>query len=181
MKKQTFILKNHNKEKKDINIQANFEIDNKMLILEFTVSGEIKNYIFNKPCIQAREDNLWKESCFELFIAHSNKPSYYELNISPSTNWNFYSFSNYKREMNEEKNISEPFIDSSKMQEAYKLSFEFEFYEEFIEKELIFNLAVILLDTKGIRHFYSIHQREERVDFHDKEYWNLNQPTSSKH
>ena len=174
MKKQTFILENHNKEKKDINIQANFEIVNKTLTLEFTVTGEIKNYIFNEPCIQTREDELWKKTCFELFIAHKNNSAYYELNISPSTNWNFYSFSDYKTAMQEEeKNISEPFIHSSKMRDEYRLSFEFYFYEELIEKELIFNLAVILLDTKGIRHFYSINRREGKVDFHDKECWNL--------
>ncbi|SFV71438.1 hypothetical protein MNB_SV-13-134 [hydrothermal vent metagenome] len=149
MKKETFILKNHDKDKKDIEIQASFEIDNKILTLKYRVIGDIKNYIFNEPSIQERKDELWKESCFELFIANRNNSLYYELNISPSTNWNFYHFSDYKTDMKEEKNISEPFIHSSKMQNEYKLSFEFEFYEELIEKELIFNLAVILLDTKG--------------------------------
>ena len=173
MKKQTFILKNHDKEKKDIKIQASFEINDEILTLEFTVTGEIKSYIFNEPCEQTREDELWKKTCFELFIAHKNTPLYYELNISSSTNWNFYRFSDYKTAMKEEKNVSEPFIHSYKMQDKYRLSFEFDFYEELIEKELIFNLAVILLDTKGVRHFYSINRQEKTVDFHDKAYWNL--------
>ncbi len=173
MKKQTFILKNNDKEKKDIRIQASLEINKKTLTLEFTVLGEIKNYIFNEPCIQARADELWKKTCFELFIAQNNNSSYYELNISPSSNWNFYSFLDYKTNMKEEKNVSKPFIHSSKIRDKYRLSFEFDFYEEFTEKELIFNLAVILLDTKGVRHFYSIHRREEKVDFHDREYWSL--------
>ena len=171
MKKQTFILKNHDKEKKDIKIQASFKIDDKILTLEFTVTGEIKNYIFNEPCEQTRADGLWKQTCFELFIAHNTIPAYYELNISSSTTWNFYRFSDYKTAMQEEKNLSEPFIHISKMQDRYRLSFEFYFYEKLIEKELIFNLAVILLDTKGVRYFYSINRKEENVDFHDKAYW----------
>ena len=52
MKKETFILKKHDKEKKDIQIQASFEIDNKTVTLEFTVTGEINNYIFNEPSKQ---------------------------------------------------------------------------------------------------------------------------------
>ena len=171
MKKETFILKRHNKEKKDINIQASFEIDNKTLTLEFTVTGELKKYIFNKPSKQTRENELWKKSCFELFIAQKSNPAYYELNISPSTNWNFYSFADYKREMKEEENVSEPSIYSSKIDNEYRLSFEFDFYQEIKERELIFNLAVILLDKKGVRHFYSINRKEGNVDFHDKRYW----------
>ena len=173
MKKQTFILKNHDKEKKDIKIQASFEINNKILTLEFTVTGEINNYIFNEPCEQTREDELWKKTCFELFIAQKNSLSYYELNISPSNTWNFYSFSDYKTDMKEETSVSEPSIHSYKIQTQYRLSFEFNFYEKIIEKELIFNLAVILLDAKGLRHFYSINHKEGKVNFHDKEYWNL--------
>lgn len=171
MKKQTFILKNHNQKQEDIEIESSFEIDNKTLRLSFDIKGNIGNYLFDEPCKQTRKDELWKKTCFELFIAHKNRPNYHELNISTSTEWNFYTFSDYKTAMKEEKNLSEPFIHSSKMQNRYRLSVEFDFYEENFKENFTFNLAVILLDKKGIRSFYTIYRKEGKVDFHNKENW----------
>jgi len=173
MKKEIFILKNHNKKQKDIEIKATLSIKNKCIKGHFEIAGELENYLFDKAQKQSRKDELWKRTCFELFLANRDRPNYYELNMSPSNEWNFYHFSDYKQEMKEEKNISEPLVYLSQTPKGYLFSFEFELYTNVVEDNFIFNLAVILLNTKGVRHFYSIHQREEKVDFHDKVYWNL--------
>ncbi len=171
MKKEIFILKNHNEEQKDIEIQANLEIENKILSLEFNIIGDIENYLFDKPSIQKRENELWKRTCFELFIAPKSKSNYNELNISPSSEWNFYHFSNYKIGMKEDKDISKPSIYSSIRKNHYLLSCKFTINNKILEDKLIFNLAVILLDKKGLRHFYSINRKRGVVDFHNREYW----------
>jgi len=173
MKKETFILKNHNNEQEEIEIKATLAIRDKNIKGSFKIAGELENYLFDKPQKQSRKDELWKRTCFELFLANNDKPNYYELNMSPSSEWNFYHFSDYKQEMKEEKNISNPSIHCSKVPKGYLFSFEFELYTNVVEDNFILNLAVILLDRQGIRHFYSIHRRSENVDFHDKAYWNL--------
>ena len=173
MKKEIFILKNHNEKEKDIEIKATLEIKEKKLKGNFEITGEIENYLFDNQQKQSRKNELWKRTCFELFIAKQNDFHYYELNMSPSTEWNFYSFLDYKQEMIEEKSISEPSIQISQTPKGYLFSFNFELYTNVLEDNFMFNLAVILLDTKGVRHFYSIHRRREKVDFHDKVYWSL--------
>jgi hypothetical protein len=173
MKKEIFILKNHNKKQKDIEIKATLAIKNKRIKGCFEITGDIENYLFDKAQKQSRKDELWKRTCFELFLANRDKPNYYELNMSPSSEWNFYHFVDYKKEMKEEKNISEPLVHLSKTPKGYLFSFEFDLYPKFLKDDFTFNLAVILLDTQGVRHFYSIHRKEKRVDFHDKTYWAL--------
>ena len=173
MKKQTYILKNHQEEQTDITIKANFQIQDKNISINFTLTGEINPYIFNPPRLQTRKDELWKESCFELFLAHKNSPNYYELNISPSTEWNFYSFSDYKTDMKPNNYTSTPFITSSKSKNEFRLSFDIELDEKILGDNLIFNLAVILLDKNGTRHFYSINRKDGNVNFHDRRWWNI--------
>jgi len=171
MRQKTFILKNHRKEQKEIEIKASFETTDNTIKASFEITGDISNYIFNHPSRQTRKNELWKETCFELFLAHKNSSEYYEANISPSTEWNFYNFSDYKTDMKEKKDIYAPLISSVKMVDKYSISFEFEFNA--IRSNLSFNLCVILLDKEGIRDFYSIHRKKENVDFHDREYWSL--------
>ena len=41
-------------------------------------------------------DELWKHTCFEMFVRKSlDSSAYYELNVSPSTEWALYTFDDY--------------------------------------------------------------------------------------
>lgn len=44
----------------------------------------------------ARQDDLWKATCLEAFVAIPNDQKYFELNFSPSGAWNCYEFSQYR-------------------------------------------------------------------------------------
>lgn len=47
----------------------------------------------------ARVDGLWRQTCFEAFIARAPLPSYVELNFSPSGAWATYGFSGHRAGM----------------------------------------------------------------------------------
>jgi hypothetical protein len=46
-----------------------------------------------------RRDDLWKQTCLELFIGSDSVSSYFEMNLSPSGSWNFYLFDSYRSGM----------------------------------------------------------------------------------
>jgi len=46
-----------------------------------------------------RRDELWRTTCFEAFVRADGEPGYYELNLSPSGDWNGYRFSGYREGM----------------------------------------------------------------------------------
>jgi hypothetical protein len=46
-----------------------------------------------------RADDLWRHTCFEVFVALPDSDAYVELNFSPSTEWAMYGFVAYRRGM----------------------------------------------------------------------------------
>jgi hypothetical protein len=42
-------------------------------------------------------DELWRHTCFEAFLMGSDRPSYREINLSPSGAWAGYVFQDYRR------------------------------------------------------------------------------------
>lgn len=43
-----------------------------------------------------RADDLWRTTCFELFVRHGEGPAYSEFNFSPSERWAAYQFDAYR-------------------------------------------------------------------------------------
>ncbi len=41
-------------------------------------------------------DELWRHTCFEMFITRKGTPDYLELNFSPSGEWAAYAFARYR-------------------------------------------------------------------------------------
>lgn len=46
-----------------------------------------------------RADELWRHSCFEVFVAGSRSPAYREFNFAPSGEWAAYAFTAYRAGM----------------------------------------------------------------------------------
>lgn len=79
----------------------------KQVQFQFTLSGKDSNDL-NALVIPAfhanaesyqRRDELWKNTCFELFIAPKDTDAYIEMNLSPSGDWNLYGFDSYRSGM----------------------------------------------------------------------------------
>lgn len=45
---------------------------------------------------KARDDDLWRTTCFELFVRGIGTERYTEFNLSPSERWAAYDFSGYR-------------------------------------------------------------------------------------
>lgn len=49
------------------------------------------------PGDEFRKDNVWKKTCFELFLKNPNSNEYYEFNFSTEREWNLYKFEDYRK------------------------------------------------------------------------------------
>ena len=52
-----------------------------------------------------RRDELWTTTCFELFLAEPGAEPYWEVNLSPSGDWNVYRLSGYRQGLTPEPAI----------------------------------------------------------------------------
>jgi hypothetical protein len=81
-----------------IQITGEIERTENRLSIRYAVTGEIDSVFLpalsNSP---TRQDDLWKATCFEFFIAIKDQPQYWEFNMSPSSNWNVYAMDAYRQ------------------------------------------------------------------------------------
>lgn len=54
----------------------------------------------------ARRLQLWQHTCFELLWGPLHHPNYWELNASPSGDWNLFAFDDYRDGMIEEPRVA---------------------------------------------------------------------------
>jgi hypothetical protein len=66
------------------------------LALAYTLRGDTSRLRVPAPAVPARRDELWRHTCFELFLRGGGE-AYAELNFSPSGDWAAYAFEGYRR------------------------------------------------------------------------------------
>jgi hypothetical protein len=81
-----------------ISISGTSFLQENHLALQYCVTGNIEEVLlpFSVPSPN-RQDDLWKATCFEFFLAFQDKPEYWEFNMSPSGAWNIYHMDSYRR------------------------------------------------------------------------------------
>ena len=153
----------------DVMITSSVNIIGKKLTLTFTVKGSLENYIFPKEQLIKRANELWKASCFELFLENSKSEGYYELNFSASLAWNFYYLEYYRAKVQEVELTTEPTIQIRENKNSYGIELILEGYDFEIFDSC--NLTAILLTEKDKRTFWSIQPMEDIPDFHNRCYF----------
>ena len=81
-----------------IQITSRVRWENRLLNVQFMLSGDTaKVRLPDRSSSAARKDDLWSTTCFELFLAIPDQPRYWEINLSPSGDWNIYRMDAYRR------------------------------------------------------------------------------------
>ena len=71
--------------------------DGNCLTLRYQLSGPLQQLRIPEPNANPRRlDALWQSTCLECFLAFPKDPGYWELNISPTGDWNFYRLDGYR-------------------------------------------------------------------------------------
>jgi hypothetical protein len=62
------------------------------LELVYRLTGDLGTLVIPELSNPARADELWKHTCFEIFILKADAPGYVEFNFAPTGQWAAYSF-----------------------------------------------------------------------------------------
>jgi len=66
-------------------------------MLEYHLEGDLTCIFLPKLKRNPKlKDRLWEHTCFEAFLAWGDHPSYWEVNLSPSGDWNTIYFERYR-------------------------------------------------------------------------------------
>jgi len=66
------------------------------LRLSFRLDGDIERIRFAPPGAPRFAAELWRHTCFEVFISREGHHAYHEFNFATSGEWTVYSFSDYR-------------------------------------------------------------------------------------
>jgi hypothetical protein len=96
----------------EIEISGNIARHCNTLTIQYQILGQLAELaipaVANSP---TRKDELWQQTCLEFFLGIENSFQYWEFNLSPSGDWNIYSFEDYRQGMQAEAAFTSlPFI-----------------------------------------------------------------------
>jgi hypothetical protein len=85
-------------DQKKIQLSVVIQRTGSLLELTYELHGEIDQILIpQKKNHPERLDYLWEHTCYEAFICTDRDAGYWEANISPSGDWNFYRFEEYRK------------------------------------------------------------------------------------
>lgn len=139
--------------------------------IQFRLEGNLAEVIIPELAeAPTRKDELWKETCFEFFLADTGNQGYLEFNLSPSGHWNVYRFDDYRQGMREDAAFSSlPFGIG---REPCRLSLECELDLAGIglaDRTLAVGISAIVRHQGGATTYWALAHRGGRPDFHRRD------------
>jgi hypothetical protein len=129
-------------------------------IATFRAVGDVSRLAIPPPAPAVRTDELWRTTCFELFVAGEGL-SYREFNLSPSGAWAAYGFDDYRQGMSE--------ADASVQVETSSTNKMFELVAK-IESEFPLpahiGLTAVIEEADGAIRYWATAFRPGKPDFH---------------
>jgi len=121
-------------------------------------------YLFPKD----RKHDLWKRTCFEVFLAQPNQEKYIEINANAEGAWNIYFFDSY-REPQPPQEFHGAHVSRIECGADF---FELEFNWPQIPNKLKLSLCAVILTKEGPL-YYSTAHLGTKPDFHLRESFTL--------
>ncbi len=115
---------------------------------------------------RGRSDDLWKTTCFELFLRTNGDESYVELNFAPSERWAAYDFSSYREGMEDRPASREPDC-------TMRVGSNFAIFDAAVPRDVLpqlpaaANFACVIEERSGAISYWAIAHPVAKPDFHD--------------
>ena len=128
--------------------------------LTFVIRGA-EEVVFPAPTTPTRADELWRTTCFELFLGFDDEERYVEFNFSPSTRWAAYAFDGYREGMATLDRDAPPRIE--RLADGVAADCDL---AGLPHGELRMALTAVIEEEGGVRSFWSLGHPPGKPDFH---------------
>jgi hypothetical protein len=120
-----------------------------------------------------RLDNLWQNTCFELFLGEPGKERYCEFNFSPSGNWAAYSFDRYRDGMGRLALAQTPEIYMDFSDTHIALEATFGLPDIWVREEFDAGLSAVIEMQDGEKSLWALAHPAANPDFHHRDGFTL--------
>lgn len=133
------------------------------ITLQYDLDGEIGRLRIPPASSGSRRDELWRHTCFEVFIKPESQPGYFEINLAPSGDWAAYRFSGYRSGMTS-ASIEPPAITCTRT--ASRLQVAASFGMPDAGHRIRLAIAAVIEDDEGRLSYWALAHPPDKPDFH---------------
>lgn len=136
-----------------------------------------------KPDLRRRRDEIWKSTCFEIFVGPADQSSYLEVNLCPSGDWNVYSFEGYRQGMKPARDAAEVLWQHTRVESGDHFSLSGRLISQapagsevgalLGSTGLVLGAAAVLEYQTGEKEYWALAHAGEKPDFHLRESFRL--------
>lgn len=157
-------------------IKVGVRVDGQTLHLVYQLMGKGDALEIPEAQEPARTDNLWQQTCCEVFLKAAGQTGYYELNLSPSTRWACYHFSSFREGMADATIGAAPVINTVADAAGLRLQVDVDVSmlpPDFAHAGLILALSCVVEGRDGSKSFWALNHPPEKPDFHHDDCFQL--------
>lgn len=144
------------------------------LNLSYVVYGDMSGVRVPELATGARQDELWRHTCAELFVCASDNDDYLEFNFSPSTRWAAYGFTRYRQGMHPIE-CAQPIIAVERSAGHLKMDVKLELPLGLTaDPQLRIGLSMVIEENAGQCSYWAIKHVGQAPDFHHPESFVVN-------
>lgn len=146
----------------DITVRGT-RIGERSLRLSFLVDGRPADLRLPNAGSGERRDDLWRTTCFELFVRVPG--GYAEYNLSPSSDWAAYRFTGYRRGM-EPLDVAVPEIDQNGGSAWYEMVATLQLPAD-VAEDAPLGLCAVIEAADGTKSYWALAHAPGPPDFHN--------------
>jgi hypothetical protein len=148
------------------------------LDLRYSVSGG--GLRLPPPAAPTRTDELWRSTCFEVFIRPGPGPGYFEFNFAPSTQWAAYGFDDTRAGMRPADLLASPRITVRTTPTAFELDVQLSLDAPTFPADHPWRLGLsaVIEHQDGAKSYWALAHPAAKPDFHHPDAFTLDLPAS---
>lgn len=136
--------------------------------LTYGVLGSLEAVEIVAPAAPERVDELWKKTCFELFVGNIEDEIYLEYNFAPSGQWAAYQFSGYRADM-AELETEVPDIQTEENESVLNVSVKFQLPDAWRGRALLAGVSAVIATKSGDFSYWAVAHPPGKPDFHHRD------------
>lgn len=139
------------------------------LSLRYEIEGETAGLALPELSNPSRADELWKHTCFEVFVRRTDGDGYLEFNLSPTGQWAAYQFSGYREGMADVAGIDAAPIGTRMSDDAFALKAELDLSRVKALGAMaawVAAVTAVVEAADGTKSYWSLAHADGKPDFH---------------